>query len=72
MTAPEEEMATEQLLRACAEDWVLLCAIKERLPRRISLIRRRGMRGRQIARETGVPEANVRYWTKNGTEAGAA
>lgn len=63
-------MADEQLLRLCAEDQAVLTAIKERLPRRVAILRRRGVLGRVISRETGVPEANVRYWTKD--EAGAA
>lgn len=71
MTDREDEMATEQLLSLCAEDQAELLAIRARLPRRVALLRRRGLLGRVISRETGIPEANVRYWTKD-TEVGAA
>lgn len=70
MTEREDDMATDQLLSLCAEDQAALLAIRERLPRRVVLLRRRGLLGRVISRETGIPEANVRYWTKD--QAGAA
>lgn len=65
MTGQEdEEMPTERLLRESAEDWARLEEIRERLPRRIVLLRRRGLAGQRIASETGVPETNIRRWSK--------
>lgn len=58
ITREDDSMATEQLLRECAEDWALLLAIRERLPRR-------------VARSTRIPETNVRRWSHR-FEAGAA
>lgn len=71
MTEREEDMPTERLMQICAEDWELLLAIKERLPRRVVLMRRRGVPGQHIARETRIPETNIRRWF-NGSSVGAA
>jgi hypothetical protein len=63
-------MPTEQLLRLCAKDWALLQTIRERLRERVISMRSSGVAGYHIARETRIPEANIRRWF-NRSSAGA-
>lgn len=60
MSDPEEVDDMEQLLAAIATDWKLLQNLRHRLPLSIARARRGGVKGRVIARTTGVPERTVR------------
>lgn len=78
MSGPVEEVDDmERLLAAIAADWQLLQTLRHRLPLSIARARRGGVKGRVIARATGVPERTVRrmsdpYLTCDDETEGAA